>query len=146
MDKFRENLLDSSRNLWLARIWWRSSRRSILWKKVFLETSQNFQENICIRVCFLIKLQDSDFTLLKFIKKRLYHKYFPVNFTKLPRTLSLQNTNTFGGCFSRCSIAALKLFCNSKEKKDLQNRTFYIKLRTLGCNFTAKCLHEKWSM
>ena len=115
-------------------------------KKGVFRNFTNSQENICIRVCFLIKLQDSDFTLLKFIKKRLYHKYFPVNFTKLPRTLSLQNTNTFGGCFSRCSIAALKLFCNSKEKKDLQNRTFYIKLRTLGCNFTAKCLHEKWSM
>ena len=35
---------------------------SVLWKKVFLEISQNSEENACARVSFLIKLQA---TLLK---------------------------------------------------------------------------------
>ena len=45
-------------------------------KKVFLKVSQNSQENSCARVSFLIKFQ----------KKRLWHRYFPVNFVKLLRT------------------------------------------------------------
>ena len=59
-------------------------------KKVFLEISQNSQE-ISARVSFLIKLQAS------FIKKRLWHRWFPVNFAKFLRHLFLQNTT--GGCF-----------------------------------------------
>ena len=47
----------------------------ILLKKVFLEISQNSQENTSARVSFLIKLQ-----------KRLCNRYFPVNFAKLLRT------------------------------------------------------------
>ena len=42
-------------------------------KKVFLEISQNSEENTCARVSFLIK-------------KRLWHRYFPVNFAKFLRT------------------------------------------------------------
>ena len=49
-------------------------------KKVFLEILQNSQENTCARVSFLIKLQA---TLLK---KRLWHRSFPVNFAKFRRT------------------------------------------------------------
>ena len=45
---------------------------------MFLEISQNPQENICARVSFLIK----------FIKKRLWHRCFPVNFVKFLRTPS----------------------------------------------------------
>ena len=40
---------------------------------MFLEISQNLQENTCARVSF-------------FIKKRLLHKCFPVNFAKFLRT------------------------------------------------------------
>ena len=47
-------------------------------KKVFLEISQNSQESTCARVSFLIKLQ--------FIKKRLWHRCFLVNFVELLRT------------------------------------------------------------
>ena len=39
-------------------------------KKVFLKIFQNSQENPCVRVSFLLKLQ---------LKKRIQHKYFPVN-------------------------------------------------------------------
>ena len=56
-------------------------RCSIKW--VFLKISQNSLENTCARVSFLIKLQASPATLLK---KRLCHRYFPVNFAKFSRT------------------------------------------------------------
>ena len=48
----------------------------VLLEKVFLEISQNSQENTHVRVSFLIKLQ---------------HKCFPVNFPKSLRTPFLQN-------------------------------------------------------
>ena len=58
---------------------------------MFLEISQNSQENTCARVSFLIKLQGlSPATLLK---KRLWHRCFPVNFVKFLRTPLLQNTS-----------------------------------------------------
>ena len=43
-------------------------------EKVFLEISQNSQENNCVRVSFLITLQAK--------KKRFWHRCFPVNFTE----------------------------------------------------------------
>ena len=46
---------------------------------MFLKISQNSQKNTCARVSFLIKLQ----TLLR---KRRWHRRFPVNFTKFLRT------------------------------------------------------------
>ena len=49
-------------------------------KKVFLEISQNSQENTCASVSFLIKLPG---TLLK---KRPWYRCFPVNFAKFLRT------------------------------------------------------------
>ena len=39
----------------------RSSRLELFYKKVFLEISENSQENACARVSFLIKLQPSYF-------------------------------------------------------------------------------------
>ena len=51
-------------------------------KKVFLEISQNSQENTCARVLFSIKLRPPA-TLLK---KRLWHRCFPLNFAKFLRT------------------------------------------------------------
>ena len=40
-----------------------AATRGVLWKKVFLEISQNSQENTCARVLFLIKLQGSGLQL-----------------------------------------------------------------------------------
>ena len=51
-------------------------------KKVFLEISQNSQENTCARVSFLIKLQVRPATLLK---KRLWHRCFAVKFCKISK-------------------------------------------------------------
>ena len=53
-------------------------------------SSQNSQENIFVRVYVLIKLQPETCNLLK---KRLWHRYFPVNFAKSLRTLFLRNTS-----------------------------------------------------
>ena len=55
-------------------------------KKVFLEISQNSQENTCARSSFLIKLQAS--TLLK---KRLWHRCFPVNFAVFLRPFIIEH-------------------------------------------------------
>ena len=66
---------------------WRGSFTLLLWwpeavswvcsiKKVFLEISQNSQENICARVSFL----------RKFLIKKVWHRCFPANFAKFLRT------------------------------------------------------------
>ena len=53
-------------------------------KKVFLKISQNSQKNTCAKVSFLIKLRNLRPATL--LKKRLWHRCFPVNFVKFPRT------------------------------------------------------------
>ena len=58
-------------------------------KKVFLKISQNSQKNTCARVSFLIKLQAIAGVLRRsatLLKKRLWHRCFPVNFAKFSRT------------------------------------------------------------
>ena len=52
-------------------------------KNLFIEISQNSYQNTCVRVSFFIKLQAS---ICNFIKKRLWHRCFPVNFAKFLRT------------------------------------------------------------
>ena len=61
-------------------------------KKVFLEISQDSQENTCAGASFLIKLQARPATLLE---KKLWHRCFPGNFEKFLRTPFLQNTSCF---------------------------------------------------
>ena len=63
-------------------------------KKLFLEISQNSQENTCARVSFLIKLHGLACNL--FIKKETLAQVLSVNFVKFLRTPFLQNTS--GGC------------------------------------------------
>ena len=67
----------------------RSSCPEVFYKKLFLEISQNSQENTCA-YNFTKKPQPT--TLLK----RDWHRCFPVNFGKFLGTLFLQNTS--GGC------------------------------------------------
>ena len=57
--------------------------------EVFLDISQNSQENTCVSVSFLMKKGLRPATLLK----RLRHRYFPVNFAKFLITPFLQNTS-----------------------------------------------------
>ena len=61
-----------------------SSHQRCSVKKDLLEISQNSQENICGRVSFLIKLMAEVCNSL--LKKRLWHRCFPVNFVKFLRT------------------------------------------------------------
>ena len=53
---------------------------------------QNSQKSTCARVSFLIKLQHQT---CNFIKKRVRHRCFPVNFAKFLRTSFLQNTSVW---------------------------------------------------
>ena len=62
-------------------------------KNVFVEISQNSQENTWARVSFLITLQ-APATLLK---KRLWLRCFPMHFVKFLRVPYLENTS--GGSF-----------------------------------------------
>ena len=50
-------------------------------EKMFLKISQNLQENTSARVSFLIKVQVA--TLSK--KKRLWQRFYPVNFVEFLR-------------------------------------------------------------
>ena len=56
--------------------WWCSV------KNVFLEISQNSLENTNATVSFLIKLQAET---CNFIKKRLWHRYYPVDFCEISK-------------------------------------------------------------
>ena len=58
---------------------------------VFLKISQNSRESTCTRVSFWIKLQAWGLQL--YLKKRLWHMCFPVNFAKFLKTVFLQNTS-----------------------------------------------------
>ena len=52
---------------------------------MFLEISQNSQKNNCGRVSFLIKWSCRP-QAYNFVKKRLWYRYFPMNFAKFLRT------------------------------------------------------------
>ena len=62
----------------------------VLWKKLFLEISQNSQENTCARVSFFRKVAGLRPTIYQ---KRHWHRCFPVHFAKFPRAPFLQNTS-----------------------------------------------------
>ena len=79
-------------------------------KKVFLEISQNSQENTCAKVC---RLRPA--TLLK---TRLWHRCFPVNFTKFLRTfLSTEHL--------RWLLLKGSDFTKSRRKEQVDNHNSY---------------------
>ena len=55
-------------------------------KKVFLAISQNSQENACARVSFIMKSQALGLRPATLLIKRLWHRWFPVNFAIFLRT------------------------------------------------------------
>ena len=59
----RHRYIDKKRKDSIEKKTYRSSRPQVFCKKVFLEISQNSQENTCARVSFLIKLQASGLQL-----------------------------------------------------------------------------------
>ena len=81
-------------------------------KKASLEISQISRENACARACFL--------------KKRLWHRCFPVNFSKFLRTsfltehlrwllLTFQSESTLYSFRTSCSKTAQYLRCKSAK-------------------------------
>ena len=62
-------------------------------KHVFLKISQNSQESTCARVSFLLK-------------KRLWHRCFPVNFAKFLRVPSLAAPENISGVFTKPNLEA----------------------------------------
>ena len=80
---------------------------AVVWKcsvgKMFLEISQNSQENTCARVSFFNKVAGLRPATL--LKKRLWHRCFAVNFAKFLRTPFLQNT--YGDCFSKVNSKSI---------------------------------------
>ena len=74
---------------------YRSSHWRCSIKKVFLKTSQNSQESTCARFCAWVR--HWNFRPVTLLKKRLWHRYFPVNFETFLRIPFLQNT--FGRLF-----------------------------------------------
>ena len=94
--------------------------KAVVWrcsvKKVLLEISQNTQENTCARVFLLIKLQAPPATLLK---KRLWHRCFPVYFAKFLRApfftehlwrLLLTTIDSKLRYFTQYSVPSFKIF------------------------------------
>ena len=67
-----------------------AATRGVLWKKLFLEILQKSQENACARVSFFNK--NAGLRPAFLLKKRLWHRCFPVNFAKFPRSPFLRNT------------------------------------------------------
>ena len=52
----------------------KQSLRGVLWKKVFLEISQNSQESTCARVPFLIKLQVFSSEFCEIFKNTFFYR------------------------------------------------------------------------
>ena len=97
---------------------------------MFLKISQKSQKNTCVRVSFLMKF-----------KKRLWHRYFPVDFAKFLRTPFLTEHLWWLLLKSKSKLRTMcrknhenfknsKLGCNltSSYKKEYIQRHFYIQL------------------
>ena len=87
---------------------WR--RPEVFCKKVFLEISQNSQESTCARASFFCSLMPA--TLLK---KRIWHRCFPVNFVKfLTTTFYIEYLwRTASGRHQLCRDGRFELLANS---------------------------------
>ena len=97
-------------------VFWRCSV-----EKVFIEVSQNSQENTCARVSFLIKLQAS---LQLYEKKSLWHRCFPVNFAKFRRTSFFTECKISHICC--CGFNSLKSFINFSLPNLLKSLFYYL--------------------
>ena len=123
----------------------RSSHQRCSVKKGVLSNSQNSQENTSARASLLIKLQAPPATLLK---KRLWHRCFPVNVAKFLRTPFSQNTSgrlllSIQSCKTSSDITTItQEHAISKEQiSRIPNRSIFSNLYTiweLSVNCTSK--------
>ena len=97
------------------------ANKGVPWKKMFVETSQNSQENTCAKVSFPINC----------IKKRLWHRCFLVNFAKFLRTPFFQNTSgRLRLCYARRTVGItdiLELPWGMKRTSSMKR--FFAKMR-----------------
>ena len=85
-----------------------SSYPEVFCKKVFLEISQNSQENTCARA-FFNKVAGLRPPAL--LKKKLRHRCFPVNFVKFRRTL-----------FYRTPLVAASICTHFRKKSEVPSK------------------------
>ena len=78
----------------------RSSRLEVFCRRRVLENFPKFTGKHLCQILFFDKV--AGLRLANLLKKRLWHRCFPVNFAKFLRTLFLQNTSS--GCFCRQRI------------------------------------------
>ena len=88
-------------------------------KKVFLEILQNSEENTCARASFLIVSGLRPSTLLK---KRLWHKYFPVTFAKFLRTPFL-NEHLWWLLLKVCTFCSFLQFSRFELSRTFRRKT-----------------------
>ena len=92
----------------------RSSRPEVFCKKVFLEISQNSQENTCARVSFLIKLQASGFFWIPFFLivevffLHILYEFHQIKFNVMKYTLNCVLWNSLKEIFHSVSSHLVK--------------------------------------
>ena len=82
----KSNIVKNTVSVWIRITKTEIATEGVLYEKVFLEISQNSQENTSTRVSFFNKVAG-----LSLLKKRPWHRCFPVNLAKFLRTPFLQN-------------------------------------------------------
>ena len=87
---------------------------------------KNLQENPCARASFLIKLQAWGLRPATLLKKRLWHKYFPVNFVKFLTIPFLHQTN-----IEKCTLLCVLIFIISLKLSKLMERSVIQKIAIL---------------
>ena len=97
----------------------RSSHQGCSVKKVFLEILQNSEENTCARASFLIVSGLRPSTLLK---KRLWHKCFPVTFAKFLRTPFL-NEHLWWLLLKVCTFCSFLQFSRFELSRTFRRKT-----------------------
>ena len=91
---------------------------------------KNLQENPCARASFLIKLQAWGLRPATLLKKRLWHKYFPVNFVKFLTIPFLHQTN-----IEKCTLLCVLIFIISLKLSKLMERSVIQKIAILRAKY-----------
>ena len=86
---------------------------------MFLKISQNSRESTCARVSFFIKLQVCKPATL--LKKKLWHRCFPVNFMKFLKTFFFHRTPPVAASKSS-KMLILILLLEGKFERIIKNR------------------------
>ena len=119
--------------LFVSETYFQKQPVEVFYKNGVLKKFVKFTENTCARVSFLIKLLALPQTLLK---RRLWHRFFPVDFAKFLRTPFLQNTTGrlllyFGACQPCLMELFVKLFY------DIQLRSFIMNTYMMALKYPS---------